>query len=98
MEKKVEPPAKKLNIWLLMVPAIFDIIENTSKNIALSLISSSVTQMMRSSSIIFTALFSMIFLKRKLYRHHWTGLFTMVLGICLVGVASMMSNSGSKGA
>lgn len=94
-EPKELLPVKKLNVWLLMIPSFFDVIENTSKNIALSLISSSVTQMMRSSSLVFTALFSVIFLKRRLYRQHWTGLFTMILGICLVGVASMSANSST---
>lgn len=94
-EPKELLPVKKLNVWLLIVPSFFDVIENTSKNIALSLISSSVTQMMRSSAIVFTALFSVFFLKRRLYRQHWTGLVTMVLGICLVGVASMNANSST---
>jgi len=38
--KKTE---KKLNIWLLALPAFFDIIETSFKNVALILIAASVT-------------------------------------------------------
>jgi drug/metabolite transporter (DMT)-like permease len=50
--------------------------------------------MLRSSIVIYTAVFAMIFLGKKLYRHHWSSLVLMVFGIFLVGLASMTSTVG----
>jgi len=61
------------------------------KNTALTLLSASVTQMLRSSVVLFTALLALIFLGRKFYRHHWTSLFAIILGIFLVGLAQFGS-------
>ena len=45
--------------------------------------------MLRSSVILFTALFGFLFLGRKLYRNHMTALVAIVLGIFLVGYAGV---------
>lgn len=45
--------------------------------------------MMRGLIVLVTAGMSMIFLGRKQYRHHYISLFTIVLGIVLVGYASL---------
>jgi len=42
-----------------------------------------------------TAFQSVLFLRKRLHRHHWTGLFFVVLGIALVGLAVMISGSDS---
>ena len=51
--------------------------------------------MMRGTIVVITAFFSIIFLKRRLYRHHWLGLALIVLGDVIVGVASISSTSKS---
>jgi len=51
----------------------------------------SVAQMMGGCIVLVTAMLSIIFLKRKLYRHHWTGLALVVIGIVLVGLAVMIA-------
>jgi hypothetical protein len=40
---------------------------------------------------------SMIFLGRKQYRHHYISLLTIVLGIVLVGYASLSKTESSSG-
>ena len=40
-----------------------------------------------------TAIMSVVFLKRRLHRHHWTGLLLVVIGIALVGLAVMLNKS-----
>ena len=87
---------KKLNIWLLALPAFFDIIETSFKNVALILIAASVTQMLRSSVVVFTAFLSVVFLKKRLYRHHISSIFLIVLGIFLVGLSSLSSSKSSN--
>jgi drug/metabolite transporter (DMT)-like permease len=70
-----------------MIPSFFDLLETSLKNVTLTLISTSVTQMLRSSVVVFSALLSVMFLKRRLYRHHWTSIGAIVLGIALGGLS-----------
>jgi len=51
--------------------------------------------MMRGLIVFITAMFSIIFLKRVLYRHHYTALGFIVGGIALVGVATITSSTRS---
>ena len=51
--------------------------------------------MMRGLIVLVTAAMSMIFLGRKQYRHHYISLLTIVIGIVLVGYASL-SKSGNS--
>lgn len=80
---------------LIAIPAMCDVVASTLMFIALTLVDASVYQMMRGLIVFITALFSIIFLKRILYRHHYTALVLIVGGIALVGVASIQNSSGS---
>lgn len=66
-------------------------------NIALTMVAASVYQMLRGIIIIVTAVMSIIFLKRKLYRHHWSSIGVIFLGVFLVGLASILKPGGSQG-
>jgi len=46
--------------------------------------------MLRGLIIIVTAVMSIIFLKRKLYRHHWSSIAVIFVGVFLVGLAYML--------
>lgn len=81
-------PPKKMSPWLMAVPTFFDIAETALKNVALTLISTSISSMLKSSNLIFTTMLSVIFLKRVFYRHHYTSMMIIVLGIILVGLSS----------
>jgi drug/metabolite transporter (DMT)-like permease len=48
--------------------------------------------MLRGMIIIVTSAFSIIFLKRKLYRHHWTSVGVIFTGVALVGVAAVLES------
>lgn len=41
-------------------------------------------------AVVFTGVFSVIFLKRKQYAFHWTGIFFVVTGIVIVGLSSVL--------
>lgn len=89
------PPKKKINPILFAIPAVFDIIASTLNNVALTMVAGSVYQMMRGLKIAITAFMSVIFLKRKLYRHHWSSVLVIFVGLVLVGVAVLTgTNSG----
>ena len=58
--------------------------------VGLNLTSASVFQMLRGSVVLFTGIFSVIFLGRKLYCFHWTGMLLVLIGAAVVGVASVL--------
>jgi drug/metabolite transporter (DMT)-like permease len=63
--------------------------------IGLSMIAGSVFQMMNGSVVAFTAVLSVIFLKKKYYRQHWTGVLAIVGGVALVGWGGMRAKNKS---
>ena len=70
-EPKIEIKKKKLNPVYILIPTVFDILETICSNIALTLLVASVTQMLRATLILFTAMFSVLILKMKLHKHHY---------------------------
>lgn len=62
--------------------------------IALGFIPASVYQMLRGVIVLITAFMSIAFLKRTLYRHHWTALVLITGGIGLVGLAAVLFSEG----
>jgi drug/metabolite transporter (DMT)-like permease len=79
-----------INPLLLAIPASFDCIASTLMNIALTMVAASVYQMLRGMIIIITAGMSILFLKRKLYRHHWSSMGVIFLGVFMVGLAALL--------
>lgn len=53
------------------------------------MVPASIWQMLRGGMIAIVAVVSVLFLKRKLYRHHVLGLTLVVAGITLIGVAAI---------
>lgn len=45
--------------------------------------------MMRGLIVVITALMSVVFLGKKQYRHHWTGVVLIITGVFIVGYASV---------
>ena len=85
----------EINPLIFAIPATFDIIASTMNNVALTMVAGSVYQMMRGMKIAITAFFSIVFLKRKLYRHHWTSVGVIFSGLVFVGVAVLTGTSTS---
>jgi drug/metabolite transporter (DMT)-like permease len=81
---------RKLLMWL---PALCDICGTTLMNICLIITSASVFQMLRGAIVIFVALFSVIFLNRKLQLYQWVSLLSIVLGVSLVGLSGILKSS-----
>lgn len=93
-------PGKKLrtdiNPLLLAIPAAFDVIASSLMNIALTEVAASVYQMLRGMKIVVTAGMSILFLKKKLYRHHWSSVGCIFFGLILVGIAVLTGDSSSS--
>jgi drug/metabolite transporter (DMT)-like permease len=80
---------KPLPPYMIMIPTVFDIGETMCSNIALTMIAASITQMLRATLIIFTAIFSVLILKMKLYKHHYFSLGLIVIGLVLVSLSQV---------
>ena len=76
----------------MLIPAFCDLIGTTLSGIGLLYIQASIWQLLRGSVIIFTGILSKIFLKRKLYKHHYIGMFVVILGLIFVGYAGLKVN------
>lgn len=98
-------PLEGWKVTLLALPACCDITGTTLMNVGLLFVAASIYQMTRGALVLFVGLFSVLFLKRKLYLYHWFSLLLVVLGVGLVGLAGALfkgdknahSLPGSKG-
>ncbi|GKT43760.1 uncharacterized protein ColSpa_03941 [Colletotrichum spaethianum] len=74
-------------ILLLALPAICDILGTTLMNIGLLLVVASIYQMTRGALVLFVGVFSVVFLKRRLFLFQWLSLVGVVVGVAIVGLA-----------
>ena len=67
---------------------MLDIIETDLRLVAMVMIAASIVQIMRASIMVYAAILTVLFLKKKLYRHHLASLITILFGVVLVGIAA----------
>lgn len=79
------------------LPALCDILATSVMYVGLTLTSASTFQMLRSSAVLFTALLSVIFLKRKQWKFHWVGAALVFLGTLVVGSVSALDAAEDGG-
>ena len=84
---------KGWRVILLALPACCDLTATTLMNVGLLFVAASIYQMTRGALVLFVGLFSVLFLKRKLYLYQWSALFIVVLGVALVGVAGAIDKN-----
>lgn len=72
-----------------MIPATCDFCGSSLMFVSLTMVPASVYQMMRGLIVVITALFSVVFLGRKQYRHHWLGVVLIVLALIEVGYVAI---------
>lgn len=78
-------------VILLALPACCDIAGTTLMNVGLLFVAASIYQMTRGALVLFVGLFSVVFLRRKLYLYQWASLFIVVLGVGIVGLAGAIA-------
>lgn len=83
-------PLTGYRIYLLALPAICDICGTTLMNTGLLFVVASIYQMTRGMLVLWVGLFSVIFLRKRLHLYQWFALFTVVLGVSLVGLAGAL--------
>ncbi|RCK56340.1 Uncharacterized protein C12G12.12 [Candida viswanathii] len=80
----------------LAVPAICDLSCTTLLNIGLIYTPVSIYQMSRGSVVLFVAILSVLFLKRKITKLEWISLFLVTLGIGIVGLSGSRNSKTSE--
>ena len=91
------PPINRRKLaFMILIPTFFDIFEAINRNISTMLLAPSVSQMLRSAIVVFTAILSVIFLKLKLYLHHKLSIFAIVIGLFLVGLSTFLDGSDNS--
>lgn len=78
-------------VILLALPACCDITGTTLMNVGLLFVAASIYQMTRGALVLFVGIFSVVFLRRKLYLYQWSALFIVVLGVAIVGLAGAIA-------
>lgn len=78
-------------VILLALPACCDITGTTLMNVGLLFVAASIYQMTRGALVLFVGVFSVIFLRRKLFLYQWSALFIVVLGVAIVGLAGAIA-------
>ncbi|KAK6461902.1 putative UDP-galactose transporter [Scheffersomyces coipomensis] len=82
--------------WKLAIPAACDLCCTTLLNIGLVYTPVSIYQMTRGSVVLFVAILSVIFLKRKITKLEWISLFFVSLGVALVGLSGSRNAESSS--
>jgi drug/metabolite transporter (DMT)-like permease len=49
--------------------------------------------MLSGTNIVYSAILTVLYLKQKIYRHHYLGIFLITLGVILVGVACLLDHN-----
>nr|XP_023027987.1 solute carrier family 35 member F6 [Leptinotarsa decemlineata] len=91
---------RNFNPLILFIPAMCDMTATSIMYIGLNLTYASSFQMFRGSVIVFVGLLSTGFLDRILKKREWTGIFFVIVGLAIVGVADFISkdsNADSRG-
>ena len=79
------------NIWIIGIPTILDLFATACGTTGLLYTNVSVYQMLRGAMLVWTAILSIIFLRRRLTLLNYGGIALCVLGIALVGIANILS-------
>ncbi|CAK5278854.1 unnamed protein product [Mycena citricolor] len=76
-------------LWFWM-PASCDLVATTCMNMGLMSLPISIFEMTRGSMILFTGLFGVIFLGRRLFVFQWSALFLVALGAFFIGFSTQL--------
>ena len=89
-QQQQQQTKKYINPLIFWIPAICDLGGTTLLNVGLFYTAASVYQMLRGTLVVFNGIFSVIFLKHRLYPHHWGGILLITIGTSIVGLSSYL--------
>lgn len=79
----------------LAIPSVCDLLATTLMNVGLMYTPVSIYQMTRGSVVLFVAILSVLFLKRRIRTLEWIALIFVSLGVAIVGYSGSGSSSGN---
>jgi len=89
-EKKGDRPASSLRSQIIVsIPSAFDLFASTLMTFGLIFINVSIFQMLRGSMVIFSAILSIIFLKKKIRSYEWVAISLTITALVMIGVAGV---------
>ncbi|KAJ2450593.1 hypothetical protein EV183_004194 [Coemansia sp. RSA 2336] len=91
-------PLKPITGWATLymwLPAVCDLLGTTLMNVGLFFTSASVYQMLRGAVVVFSGLFSVVFLGHRLERFQVISLGMVVVGVTIVGLSNVISPPAS---
>ncbi|KAJ2063805.1 hypothetical protein GGI17_001437 [Coemansia sp. S146] len=88
--RQPKPIAGYATLWM-WVPAVCDLLGTTLMNVGLFFTTASVYQMLRGAVVVFSGLFSVLFLGHRLARFQIIALLLVVVGVTIVGLSNIIS-------
>ncbi|KAJ2817562.1 hypothetical protein GGI24_005364, partial [Coemansia furcata] len=88
--RQPKPIAGYATLWM-WVPAVCDLLGTTLMNVGLFFTTASVYQMLRGAVVVFSGLFSVLFLGHRLARFQVIALLLVVVGVTIVGLSNVIS-------
>uniref|UniRef100_A0A023GP72 Putative conserved plasma membrane protein n=1 Tax=Amblyomma triste TaxID=251400 RepID=A0A023GP72_AMBTT len=82
--------SRDFNPLIFLPPAMCDLVGTSIMYVGLNLTYASSFQMLRGAVIIFTGLLSVAFLGRRLRTYEWLGIFTVMIGLVVVGMSDIL--------
>jgi drug/metabolite transporter (DMT)-like permease len=77
---------EKFSYLLLTLPSVCLQIETLCKCIGALIFPASIVQMLSGTNIVYSALLTVFYLKKRLYRHHYLAIGLIVAGVVIVGL------------
>ncbi|KJA20221.1 hypothetical protein HYPSUDRAFT_88831 [Hypholoma sublateritium FD-334 SS-4] len=89
-------PLHGRHILLLWIPAACDLTGTTLMNVGLLYTPVSIYQMTRGALVLFVGVFSVLFLRRRLWLYQWVSLIIVMSGVALVGYSGSLLKDAIK--
>jgi len=97
-EEEEVPGFSRRLFWLLIIPAIFDLVGTALGKMGLMFVTVSLYQLVRCSVIIIVALLKVFVLKHKLSSYMWAGVFINLAAMCVISSTSFFPSTPVGGA
>jgi drug/metabolite transporter (DMT)-like permease len=87
----------KKMVLLMIIPSMFECVAFCLGTYAQILMALSLAMIMKGAKVVFSAIFTVTFLKRKLENYHWFAVVFCVAGLAIAGGSEYLNNSDKVG-
>ena len=87
----------KKMVLLMIIPSMFECVAFCLGTYAQILMALSLAMIMKGAKVVFSAIFTVTFLKRKLENYHWFAVVFCVAGLAIAGGSEYLNNSDNVG-